>query len=68
MSIISDRDAKLLSLLRYALARRGVSENAYFIGQEGQEGQEKTQNDKLCLLKMEAGSWVVLFIERGNVS
>ncbi|WP_460252968.1 hypothetical protein [Acidiphilium sp. MT5] len=65
MSVDSDRDARVLSLLRYARARRGVSENAYFIGQEG---QEKTQYDKLCLLKMKAGSWVVLFIERGNVS
>lgn len=65
MAIRSEYETKLLSLLRYALKRRGVPENDYFIGDEG---QERAQNDKMCLLKSSSGQWLVLYTERGNIS
>lgn len=58
-------EQKILSLLLYALEKEGVPENSYFIGNDG---DELTQDDKLCLLNVSQGNWVVLYIERGSVS
>lgn len=58
-------DEKVLSLLRYALAKRGVSEHSYFIGREG---EERSQTDRLCLLRAEDNHWTVLYTERGSIS
>ena len=59
------REKNLLSLLGYALERRGVSTSEYFIGNEG---DERAQDEKLCLLKSATGNWFIIYIERGNVS
>ena len=60
-----EKEKMTLSLLRYALGRKGVSKMAYFIGVDGDENR---QNDVLCLLKSPSGVWTVLYTERGIVS
>jgi len=58
-------EMKMISLLRYALNKKGVSEASYFIGNDG---DEVYQDDVLCLLRSSLGEWTVLYTERGIVS
>ncbi|KZK94087.1 MULTISPECIES: hypothetical protein [unclassified Pseudovibrio] len=55
-------EAKILSLLRYSLTRKGVAKTQYYIGDEG---EEYALNDAFCLLKSKNDVWKVLYIERG---
>lgn len=60
----SEYEENILSLLTFALEKRGINKSGFFIGEEG---QEKYQNDKLCLLKSRDKKWIVLYTERGSV-
>lgn len=61
----NDYNAKSLALLRYALSKKGVSKDSYYIGVEG---DERSHDDKLCLLKSQGEHWLLLYVERGKVS
>ena len=61
----SQYEENLISLLNYALDKKGVDPALYFIGTQG---DEKKIDDRLCLLRDGDGRWIVLYSERGSIS
>lgn len=63
MSSGPEYENKAISLLEFALNKKGVNSKYYYIGKKG---EEFSQNDRICLLKENSG-WFVLYIERGVI-
>lgn len=58
-------ETKTISLLNFALEKKGLSKNLYHVGHEG---DEKQLNDKICLVKSKSDQWLVFYTERGSIS
>ena len=65
MSWLEEYYKKTVSLLRFALDRKGIDPASYFMGKLG---DERRVNDRLCLLDASNGKWSVLYIKSGVIS
>ena len=63
--MITEKQEKILDLLRFSLGQEGISEDEYIIGYEG---DEKKLVEGYCLLASENGEWSALFVSNGEVS